>query len=77
MANIAEYMPARTSVEPRTYSYSEPLTTSRPRDDTKIDDTKIRGFRLILIWLAAILLSWSLFGSLAYGGFKVVSSLLS
>ncbi len=72
MANIAEYLPARTRVKPHTYSYSEPLTTSRPRDDTKI-----RGFRLILIWLAAILLSWTLFGSLAYGGFQLVSSLLS
>ena len=72
MANIAEYLPARTRVKPHTYSYSEPLPTSRP-----YDDTKIRGFRLILIWLAAILLSWTLFGSLAYGGFQLVSSLLS
>ncbi len=72
MANIAEYLPARTRVKPHTYSYSEPLRTSRPRDDTKI-----RGFRLILIWLAAILLSWTVFGSLAYGGFQLVSSLLS
>jgi hypothetical protein len=72
MANIAEYLPARTRVKPHTYSYSEALTTSRP-----YDDTKIRGFWLILIWLAAILLSWTLFASLAYGGFQLVSSLLS
>jgi hypothetical protein len=77
MANIAEYLPARTRVKPHTYSYSEPLTTSWLRDETNIDDTKIRGFRLILIWLTAILLSWTLFGSLAYGGFQLVSSLLS
>ena len=72
MANIAEYLPARTRVKPHTYSYSEPLTTSWP-----LDDAKIGGFRLILIWLAAILLSWTLFGSLVYGGVQLVSSLLS
>lgn len=72
MANIAEYLPARTRVKPHPYSYSVPLTAPRPHDDTKI-----RGFRLILIWLAAILLSWTLFGSLVYGGFQLVSSLLS
>jgi hypothetical protein len=72
MANIAEYIPAGTKAKPHTYCYSVPLTTPRPHDDTKI-----RGFRLILIWLAAILLSWTLFGSLAYGGFQLVSSLLS
>jgi hypothetical protein len=72
MANIAEYLPARTRVKPHTYSYSETLTTSWP-----LDDAKIRGFQLILIWLAAILLSWTLFGSLVYVGVQLVSSLLS
>jgi hypothetical protein len=72
MANIAEYIPAGTKAQSHTYSYSVPLTPPRP-----YDDTKIRGFRLILIWLAAILLSWALFGSLVYGGFQLVSSLLS
>ena len=72
MANIAEYMPARTSVKPHSYSYSGPLTTLQPRDDTRI-----RGFRLILIWLTAILFSWALAGTLIYGGYKIVSALLS
>jgi hypothetical protein len=72
MANIAEYIPAEAKAKPHTYSYSVPLTTPWPHDDAKI-----RGFRLILIWLAAILLSWTLFGSLAYGGFQLISSLLS
>lgn len=72
MANIAEYTSAGTNAKPYTYSYSVPLTTPRSHDDTKI-----RGFRLILIWLATILLSWTLFGSLLYGGFQLVSSLLS
>lgn len=72
MANIAEYLPTGTRVKPHTYGYSEPLPTSWPHVDAKI-----RGFRLILIWLVAILLSWTLFGALVYGGFQLVSSLLS
>lgn len=72
MANIAEYIPSRTSGNRLTYSYSGPLVTPQPRDDAKI-----RGLRLILIWLSAILFSWILAGSLLYGVFLTISSLLS
>ena len=72
MANIAEYIPSRTSGHRLTYSYSGPAVTPQPRDDTKI-----RGIRLVIIWLTAILFSWILAGSLLYGVFLTVSSLLS
>jgi hypothetical protein len=72
MANIAEYIPSRNSGKPITYSYSGPSATQWPRDDTKI-----HGFRLVLIWLVAILFSWTLAGSLIYGAFRLISSLLS
>jgi hypothetical protein len=72
MANIAEYIPSRNSGKPITYSYSGPSATPWPRDDTKI-----HGFRLVLIWLVAILFSWTLSGSLIYGAFRLISSLLS
>ncbi|KJB97185.1 hypothetical protein GGE65_001669 [Skermanella aerolata] len=72
MANIAEYIPSRSSGKPITFSYSGPSAPPCSRDDTKV-----RGFRLIFIWLAAILFSWILAGSVIYGLFLTVSSLLS
>jgi hypothetical protein len=53
-------------------SYSSNFTT--PRLD---EDQKLRGIQLVVAWLIAILGSWGLAGLLFYGGFKMISMLLS
>jgi hypothetical protein len=72
MANIADYLPLRAGAPPLINAC--PVIPTAPWSG---NDTKIRGFRLILAWLAAILITWVLAGLLIYGGFKMVSSLLS
>jgi hypothetical protein len=72
MPDIAEYMPSHTTTQRLAPTQSSDLPASYPTDNSKI-----RGFRLVLIWLAAILLSWVLAGSAIYGGFKAISLLLS
>jgi hypothetical protein len=43
----------------------------------RLDDTKFRGPRLVMVWLVASLGSWGLAGLLVYGGFRMISMLLS
>jgi hypothetical protein len=72
MADIADHMPSCASAQPLAHTQPDGLAAPWPAGDTKI-----RGFRLVLVWLSAILISWGLVGSLIYGGFELVSLLLS
>jgi|tagenome__1003787_1003787.scaffolds.fasta_scaffold18260509_1 hypothetical protein len=75
MANIADYMCSLSS-----RAGAPPLVHACPVIPTAPwlgKDTKIRGFRLILVWLSVILLTWVLAGLLIYSGFKILSLLLS
>jgi hypothetical protein len=71
MANLAEYMLPRGITRVPARPYSDGFTTPRS------EDKKIRGLRLVLVWLTAILGSWGLVGLLVYGGYKMASALLS
>ena len=72
MANIADYMSSRAGAPPLVNAC--PVIPTAPWSG---NDTKICSFRLILVWLILILFSWMLAGLLIYGGFKILSLLLS
>jgi hypothetical protein len=72
MMTLIEHIQPQIDTHPLARSYSNNFTT--PRLD---EDQKLRGIQLVVAWLIAILGSWGLAGLLFYGGFKMISMLLS
>jgi hypothetical protein len=72
MMTLIEHIQPQIDTHSLNRPYSNSFTT--PRLD---EDQKLRGIQLVVAWLIAILGSWGLAGLLFYGGFKMISMLLS
>jgi hypothetical protein len=72
MMTLVEHIQPQIDTHSLARSYSSNSTT--PRLD---EGQKLRGIQLVVAWLIAILGSWGLAGLLFYGGFKMISMLLS